>query len=176
MTKKETAQLIFLLKEYYPNSFESSSIENRVMAWHLIMKDYPYPEAEAAVLAFVATDTKGFMPSVGQIVDKLTSLKGGQQLTEMEAWSLVQRACKNSLYNAAEEYKKLPEVIQRIVGSHNQLRDWAMCDQQEFNTVIQSNFMRSYKARAAGEREMLALPQSVKAVLLPLAEHMALME
>lgn len=176
MTKKETAQLLFLLKEYYPHSFESSSIENRVTAWHLILRDYPYQEAEAAVLAFASTDARGFMPSVGQIVDKLNSLKAGRQLTEMEAWSLVQKACANSLYNAADEYKKLPPTVQRIVGSHNTLREWAMCDQQTFNTVIQSNFMRSYTARAAGEREMMALPQNVKEVLLPMVERMALPE
>lgn len=176
MTKKETAQLLFLLKEYYPNSFESSSIENRVTAWHLILKDYPYQEAEAAVVAFVSADARGFMPSVGQIVDKLTSLKAGQQITEMEAWWLVQKACTNSLYNAAEEFQKLPPVVQRIVGSHNTLREWAMCERHTFNTVIQSNFMRSYTARAAGEREMLALPQNVKEVLLPVVERMALPE
>lgn len=174
MTKKETAQIIFLLKEYYPASFESSNLENRVQAWHLILKDFDYKEAEAAVVAFVSTDTKGFMPSVGQIVDKITSLKAGPEMTEMEAWALVQRACKNSLYNAAEEFAKLPEVVRRIVGSHNQLRDWAMCSQDEFNTVIQSNFMRSYRARAASEKEMLKLPESVKAVLLPIAERLAL--
>lgn len=72
MTKKETAQILFLLKEYYPNSIESSSLENRVNAWYLVLKDHDYQTIQAAMVAFVATDTKGFMPSVGQLLEKAT--------------------------------------------------------------------------------------------------------
>lgn len=167
MTKSEVAKLVFMLKEFFPNSTENSSIENRVNAWFLILQGYNYKEAEAAVLAFAATDKKGFMPSVGQIVDRITKIKAGSEMTEMEAWGYIQKATGNSLYNSAEEYEKLPPAIKPLVGSHNQLREWAMMQSSEFNTVVQSNFMRSFRASQAENREQLALPEQVKNIALP---------
>ena len=37
-----------------------------------------------------------------------------------------------------------------------------MLDVSELDTVIQSNFMRSYKVRQEQEKEYLALPKSVR--------------
>ena len=80
-------------------------------------------------------------------------------------WSeKVKNAIRNSLYNAKEEYYKLPENIQRLVGSPSTLREWAMLDISELDTVVQSNFMRSYKARQEHEKEYLALPKSVREI------------
>lgn len=166
MNKSDVAKLVFMLKEFYPNSQENSSIENRVNAWFLILQGYNYKEAEAAILAFAATDTKGFMPSVGQIVDKITKQKSGSEMTEMEAWGYVQKATGNSLYNSVEEYEKLPPAIKCLVGSHNQLREWALMNNSEFNTVVQSNFMRSFRASQAEKREQLAIPEKVKNIAI----------
>lgn len=81
-------------------------------------------------------------------------------------------ALRNSLYNSDDEYRKLPQVIQRIVGSPSVLREWAQSDINELQTVIASNFQRSYRARAKGEREFMALPQSTKDFLSQLAGEM----
>ena len=82
MTKAETAKLIAMLKEYYPRDYESTDIVSRVNAWHVILQDYDYKEATAALLAFVATDLKGFAPTVGQIIDKMQFIKSVNELTE----------------------------------------------------------------------------------------------
>ena len=37
-----------------------------------------------------------------------------------------------------------------------------MLDSKQFDTVVQSNFMRSYKVRTEKEKEYLALPSSVR--------------
>ncbi len=64
------------------------------------------------------------------------------------------------------------ETLQRIVGSPSVLREWAQNDINELQTVIASNFQRSYRARAKGEREFMALPQSTKNILSKLAGEM----
>lgn len=165
MTKKETAQLLFLLKEYYPNSFESSTIEHRVTAWYLVLKDHDYQTIQNAMLAFVATDTKGFMPSVGQLLDKAISMQDAGGMTELEAWGLVAKALRNSAYGAAEEFAKLPPAVQRVVRDPQQLQEWALMDVDEVQTVISSNFQRSYRAAAKQERDVQALPSSVRQFL-----------
>lgn len=157
MTKKETAQLLFLLKEYYPNSFESSNIENRVNAWYLVLKDHDYQTIQAAMLAFVSTDTKGFMPSVGQLMEKVTSMQNAGGMTELEAWGLVAKALRNSAYGHEEEFAKLPPAVQRVVRDPGQLREWALMDADEVQTVIASNFQRSFRTAAKQERDIAGI-------------------
>lgn len=165
MTKKETAQLMFLLKEYYPNSFESSNIENRVNAWYLVLKDHDYQTIQAAMVAFVATDEKGFMPSVGQLLEKATSMQDAGGMTELEAWGLVATALRNSAYGSVEEFAKLPPAVKRVVRNPEQLREWALMDADEVQTVIASNFQRSYRTAAKQERDMRAIPSSIRQFL-----------
>ena len=162
MTKKETAKIIFLLKEYYPNSLESSDLENRVNAWYLVLKDNDFQTIQAAMMAFVTTDTKGFMPSVGQLIEKAVSMTTKPEMTELEAWGYVSKALRNSTYGAEEEFAKLPPHVKEAVGSHHQLQEWAMMDASEVETVISSNFQRSFRTVAKRGKDYMALPRSVK--------------
>jgi len=81
-------------------------------------------------------------------------------MTEMEAWDMVKSAI--SYYYAAEKFESLPPILQKLVGGPGQLREWALMDVETLNSVIQSNFMRSYRAMAASEREYAMLPSSTK--------------
>ena len=166
MTKQETAKLIAMLKEYYPRDYESTDIMSRVNAWHMILQDYDYKEATAALLAFVATDLKGFAPTVGQIIEKIQLIKGSaNELTEGEAWALVSRATRNGAYKSEEEFNRLPEQVKQVVGSPAMIMAWSQLPAEEVETVIQSNFMRSYRARLKNHKEHEALPGNVKVLI-----------
>ena len=115
-----------------------------------------------AVRAFIATDDKGYPPVIGVIKKKMREISQPVAMTEFEAWNYIKKAVSNSLYNSKEEYDKLPPTIQSLVGSHDVLREWALIDTSKFDTVVQSNFMRSYKARCEREKEIMALPLSVR--------------
>ena len=106
---------------------------------------------------------------------EITKLTQPEMLTEQEAWLLVEKACRNSNYNAGEEYAKLPLEVKRMVGSPNQLREWAMMDSNELKTVVASNFMRSYRVRSKNDRDYLALPQEVRGMLEQATSKGALM-
>lgn len=49
-----------------------------------------------------------------------------------------------------------------------------MMDSDTVQSVVQSNFMRSYRVRAQHEREYLALPESVRELMGQLAGSMAM--
>ena len=57
-------------------------------------------------------------------------------------------------------------------GFPNQLREWAQMDSDTLNSVVASNFQRSYKARAASEREYMALPSDVRNAMEQLSASM----
>ena len=42
-----------------------------VNTWFLMLSDYPYQQVQMALKAYIATDTSGFAPSIGQIIDKM---------------------------------------------------------------------------------------------------------
>lgn len=165
MTTKETAKLIAVIAEVYPRFMDGRNPETTVALWQKIFSDDPYSEVQAAFFAFVSTDEKGFPPAPGAIRAMLNKLRKPEgETTESEAWGLVQKATRNSIYNADKEFAALPEEIQRCIGSPATLREYAIMDSETLNTVVASNFMRSYRARAVQVREMQKLPPAVREV------------
>lgn len=165
MTKQETAKILAVITEVYPAFAKDRNLENTVEIWARFFEDEPYKAVEAAVMQYVAADLKGFAPSIGQIKAAVHTVAGAEEMSEVQAWGLVAKACRNSLYNSESEFAKLPPVIQEVVGSPSVLKLWSMSEPEEFNTVISSNFMRSYRVRAAHAKERAMLPESIQAML-----------
>lgn len=161
MTKKETAQILAVLQANYPDYFRDKSDEMReatVNLWHTCFERDPYPVVQAAVMAYIQTSTDRFMPNVGLIREQIRKLTEPEGLSEAEAWGLVKNALRNGLYGYHEEYAKLPPVVQRCLGSENTLREWAMMESDELDSVVASNFQRSYRAISKSEEEWAKLP------------------
>lgn len=177
MTHNETLAIMSVLKAAYPSFYKDMKravAEGIVSLWAEMFKDEPAPLVAAAVKAHIANDAKGFPPHIGAIKTAIVKLKDPNETTELEAWGCVLRALSNGIYGSKEEFEKLPPIVQRLVGSPAQLREWAMMDTDKVNSVVASNFQRSYKARAANERQLLALPSDVREVMQQLAGGFAM--
>lgn len=180
MNKTETAKIMAVLKAAYPQYYKDKSkqeLEQAVELWQDMFDSEPYAEVAAGIKAFMTSETKGFPPSIGQVKERIASLTRPQYaMTEQEAWSFVKKALRNSAYGYLEEYEKLPETVKAVVGSPSVLREWGQVDMRELDTVVASNFMRSYRERVQHEREYAALPESVKQFANAIAERMARLE
>ena len=169
MNKKEAAQIISIMQANYPDSFKGKTDEMMMAScsygniWLIATDDAN--EVMSAVMAHMAADTNRFMPPVGVIKDRLYKLRQPDEMTEQEAWGLVAKALRNGIYGAQAEFDKLPPSVQRIVGSPNQLREWAVMDADAVQSVVASNFQRSYRVRVKSERDYQALPSSVRAAI-----------
>ena len=161
MTRQETKDLMAILKAAYPNFYKDISKEEAKAAvdlWATIFSDTPAKLVIEAVKSLICT--LKYPPTIADVKEKVAMITQPQEMTEMEAWERVKRAI--SYYHATEAFANLPPILQKIVGSPNTLREWAVMDSETVNSVIQSNFMRSYKARVAKEREYAMLPESTK--------------
>ena len=179
MTKKEMAEILALMQANYPDDFRGmsdSAMTGKINLWFMQFRDDEYKDVLAAVMAHIATDTSRFMPPIGVIKAKLTEIRLPEELTPQEAWEMVSRATRNSTYNSGEEFAKLPPVVQRLVGTPMQLKEWAAMDTETLQSVVGSNFQRSYKVRAAKEREFLALPSNVRDAMEQIAAGMKMPE
>ena len=119
-----------------------------------------YQIVEAAVYAHIAKSEQP--PTVAHIKKEINNLINPNEISEAEAMNMILSAASNSLYNASEEFKKLPSILQKLVGSPRQLREFALMDGKTMNSVIISNLSRSYKVMAKREKEMQALPDISK--------------
>lgn len=167
MDRRETAEILSVLRAAYPNFYKGMGKEELtgiVDLWAAMFADDDPALVAAAVKAFIATDSKGFPPVIGVIKDKMRMISTPAMMSEQEAWGMVYRAICNSGYSAREEFDALPRLIQSLVGSPQQLRDWGMMDDSVVQSVVASNFQRSYRGRAQHQAEFDALPGDVKAL------------
>lgn len=165
MTRDETKQFLMRISSVYPNWKPQADLSFVTDTWHEYLVDYGYEEMKVALKTYIATNTSGFAPSIGQLIDKLHTISTPVELSEMEAWSLVSRALRNGYYGAEQEFEKLPPLVQKAVGAPSQLRNWSQTDCESVENVIQSNFMRTYRQELAKSKEMWKIPQGVYSAL-----------
>ena len=164
MTKNEVVKLLMTIQTFYPN-YQVENKEFTINAWYSIIGDCDYKPMEKALQAYITTDTSGFAPSIGQLLDKLHTIQNPQELNEMEAWSLVSKALRNGYYGAVEEFNNLPPLVQKAVGSPDNLRNWSQTDTNSIENVVQSNFMRSYRLVVNRENEIKKMPADVRTLI-----------
>ena len=193
MNREETLAIMSVLKAAYPNYYKDMKRHDAdaiVSLWTEMFADEPARIVAAAVKAHIATDQKGFPPNIGAIKNSIVKLTKPPELgmSEMEAWNLVRQAIRGASMDessrkwrggvldprtsAEVNFERLPELLRRIVGSPRQLADWEQLDDDKINTVLQSNFMRSFRARASNEREYLAMPSDIRQTMESLTSEM----
>lgn len=160
MTRKEIQDFLAMIQATYPN-FNPPSKTAVVNAWTLALEEYEEQAVHMAFKLYMQTNTSGFAPVPGQIIDKIHTMTAPQELNEMEAWSLVRRAICNSIYNSVSEFEKLPPLVQKAVGLPDSLREWAMTENLN-HEVVMSNFQRAYKAELKRHEELQKMPQNVR--------------
>ncbi len=173
MTQTETKKILVVIIAAFPN-YKPVDIDSVIDLWTDMLNEYSYEQVNAALKAYILADASGFPPSIGQIIEKLQMFKSDDTLHEMAAWQLVLKAIRNSTYHADEEFTKLPPVVQKAVVNPGQLHEWAIMENVDGSTmsVMQSNFMRIYRAEMAMEKEKQKLSQDVLK-LMPVTEKKA---
>lgn len=175
MTITETAMLMNILSTAYPRFYKEQTDAERkeaIKIWHDFFKDEDSKIVAAALKALIACDEEGYPPNIGKLKARIRQITQPPQMTEMEVWALVAHAASRGMYHSKEEFEKFPPIVKRIVGSPNQLVEWGQIDSNQFQTVIQSNFMRSYRALAQHEQMQQALPDDIKRFLYDLNQKM----
>lgn len=83
MTRDETLKIMAVLKATYPNFYKDMTrrdAEGVVALWTDMFSEDSYNAVAAAVKAFIASDSKGFPPVVGQVKQRVTELASTKAL------------------------------------------------------------------------------------------------
>lgn len=165
MTRDEFKILVKGLKAVYT---QPSFIPDKdaFEVWYSMLGDLDYEVCSNAIKIHMQTVEKE--PAIAGIRKQAACMRTNKnELNEMAAWQMVLKAMRNSIYHAQEEFVKLPPVVQRAVVSPGQLREWAMAEDIDgtWMNVTQSNFLRTYRAEVAKEKELHKLsPDLLKLV------------
>ena len=169
MTREETIKILSVLRGAYPAFYRDitkQEAESTIALWESMFDEEPYELVGAAVKAFISGDAKGFPPAIGQIKERIRLITTPEEMTEQEAWTYVSKALRNSTYGSEEEFAKLPPEVQAVVHDPGQLRQWAMSPADDVESVIASNFMRSFRVKQKTNKEYMALPTEVKRLMI----------
>lgn len=163
--KKLIASMMAVYENYNPKDPEFTA-----KMWADVMPDYSYKQADTALRNYIRSSTSGFAPTPGQIIDIIHTMTTPQELNEMEAWAVVRKAIGRSSYYATEEFTKFPPLVQKAVGSADQLRVWAL-DEDFSESVVMSNFQRAYRVVLDREKEISKMPENVRILIKKTCEH-----
>jgi hypothetical protein len=164
MTREQVGKLLMTIQAYYPN-YNPPDKEITLNAWYIMLAEYPEELVLQALRACIATNTSGFAPDVGQIMSKIQTISQPRELDGMAAWGLVSKALRNGTYGAVEEFNKLPPLVRQAVGMPDNLKNWATSDYQTIETVIQSNFLRTYETVVKRANEINRMPDNIKSLI-----------
>lgn len=164
MTEEKVGELLMTIQAYYPN-YNPLDKKITLNAWYIMLAEYPEELVLQALRACIATNTSGFAPDVGQIMSKIQTISQPQELDGMAAWGLVSKALRNGTYGAIEEFNKLPPLVRQAVGMPDNLKNWATSDYQTVETVIQSNFLRTYEVVVKRANEINRMPDNIKSLI-----------
>lgn len=152
----ETGTVMDLIQTAYP---AWKAPKQATVLWAQCFVNDPVNVVLTAVKTFIARDTKGFAPAIGQIRAIISQIAPKEEeMTELEAWARIRKAISNGLYGAYKEFAALPPILQKVVGDPEQLTAWAMLT-EGLDTVVASNVMRTYRMLLERERtRATALP------------------
>lgn len=157
----EAKKLMAVMMVSYSN-YKPTDINFTAKVWSEMLSEYDYQIVDKALRAYILADTSGFAPSIGQIVEKIKLITEPEALSGTEAWALVRKALSNGYYGAQEEFDALPETVRKAVGSTENLRNWSNIDESSVETVIQSQFLRSYRTEVLRKKEVSKLPEKIR--------------
>lgn len=139
MDINETIEVLALLKVAYPNGFSNMSpkdYESMANLWCIQFGSEDSKTVNVAVQDYIATDTTGFLPAIGQIKQRIRLMRKSDELTAEQAASIIKRAVSNSGYHSVEEFQKLPDKIKSLVGSPGRLKAWGSMSMYGFESEL----------------------------------------
>ena len=170
MTQDTWIKQAALLKTVYTEKGFMQTRET-TNAWYMCLKDLADCDVELAVLRWMQTSPFTPKPAdIRSMVQRNTETAEDQMGAEA-AWVLVRRAVQNSNYHAAEEFDALPELIRKAIGSPENLKEMAVMDTDEFETVEKAQFARDYRAATERSREDQRMSEPLRRLISERGRH-----
>jgi len=156
MNKQETVKILATLEAHTPHQFEKINNkvkENILDLWAARFIHDDYKIVYQAVLNYIDNDIRGFIPTIGAIKDEVRKIQYPDELTEIEAFAEIYKRIGDKYPTSKEAFNSLPVILQKVVASPSQLKEWGMMQTETVQSVISSHIQRTYRSVIEKERE-----------------------
>jgi len=160
MNREQAIMVLKILKTAYPRFYadmNKQEAEDTINLW-LDMFKHENPQLVLGAVKNLINSFK-FPPTIADIKEEMYKLTTVEKQTPAELWNVLKSAIRRSGYYSYEEFEKLPEVVQKFVGSPNQLKEWALAT--DFNDgVVKGQFFKQIEILEKREKEeKMMLPE-----------------
>ena len=158
MSKMDVIRLFALISMLYPKDKDFKNAEEpMVNAWHAMLKDMTFDQAQAAVQAHAALSP--YSPAIADIRKRRQRLQTSQ-LDGDQAWAYARKAVsKYGYYQWQEAQEHTPPEVWQFVTEHFGFRN--LCN-AENTDVVRAQFLKLWELRLKREAENRLLPESVR--------------
>lgn len=166
MDRNETLKILSLIKVAFPNSYNKMSedeLKALTMLWETQFKDYEFEMVAIATNTYISEDLSGYAPTIAQVKNIARKLTSPQTKTDNEIWMPIYKAICNSGYNSKEEWKKLPQDLQKCC-TPEQLKVWAMSSNEDVQW-IKKEVVSEYRQQETRQQEYDLLPNKAQVLL-----------
>lgn len=154
-------RFLALMAEMYPTFLNGRNETTTLDIWAALAEDETLAEMTDALMTYACRDDKGFPPPIGML-KKLVWQQRNENISEQIAWEMVKAQFSGSSAHPTENFAKLPQVVQKCVGTPSTLMKWGQMEEGELESVIASQFRRSYRDAVQQKRDMDVLPNSLR--------------
>lgn len=178
MTREDTKVILEILKAGYPIFYKNMDIKqmtNITNLWSEMFENDDVNIVKVAVKELIQIKTD-FPPSIADIKQKIYNLTT-ETRTPAELWNCLQKALKNGIYGATEEFEKLPEEVKMFVKNPAQLKEMAQMDSDVVNSVTKGQFLKQIEviqARIKEDKQMLPEARKVRELALGVCQDVNL--
>lgn len=165
MTRDEMKILAKAMKAVYPQMMPDRDAFD---VWYELLKDLDYRQASAALQRHMQTSK--YPPTIADIRQAVTAPK--EEMPELEAWALARKAIRCDPDSAKEQFDRLPELVQKTIGTPAALTEWGQLPSETVGSVIQSQFLRGYRVQAERQRTDAAVAPKVRQLIEDTARPM----
>ena len=158
MTRDETKVLLLRMMSLYPN-YKPADLGMAIDSWHKILCQKDAQVIDDALTVYTSTDTSGFAPSVGQL-NALIAEASISGIQEGEIRNILVRASRNANYGAQEEFDRMPEELQKAVGSASVVRSWGMKEPSDLDYEF-SRIIKTYQQGIDEKRRNFSVPVGI---------------
>lgn len=152
MTREETSKLYAVMVIFYPECFRNNSVQEAaawVNGWTDALSSCTYDQVSMAFKMYMQGANCKFPPKPGELIALINRTNPDHPdngHSEADAWALVEKALRNSGYNAQEEFDRLPPEVREALGRADTLKTMALDENYyDHSGVYEATFVRSYR-------------------------------
>ena len=161
ITSNDFLLIVRALRTIWPDMFRE---ENEKNLWYNLLHDIDYPTLNRATKIYMQQNR--FAPKPADLRMIAADLQNGPQEGAALAWENVLKALSRADPN--EEFAKLPDIVQRVIGGPGTLRAWSRTDTTSLQSVQRPLFIKEYERIRNDERKQVALQPNLRREELPI--------